>query len=144
MHCPHCVDLELEPQRVSSKGVEVDRCNRCKGVWFDAQELSRILTTVSTRLSPPRGATVTRRTCPKCFIPLAAFDYPDSDVEIDMCPECHGLWLDRSEFREIKLVGRASTLPGAPSPAPTEKQLNADLLNWINAAIEQVMGSSRL
>ncbi len=43
-----------------------------------------------------------------------------SGVEIDYCPECRGVWLDRGELDKI-LDRVASELPAAPvaAPAPT-------------------------
>jgi Zn-finger nucleic acid-binding protein len=40
-----------------------------------------------------------------------------SGVEIDYCPECRGVWLDRGELD--KILDRAATefTPGAPAPA---------------------------
>lgn len=34
--------------------------------------------------------------CPKCGADLATVDR--HGVQIDQCPECHGLWLDAGEF----------------------------------------------
>jgi Zn-finger nucleic acid-binding protein len=34
--------------------------------------------------------------CPKCRLPLEL--KRKDDIEIDVCPNCSGLWLDRSEF----------------------------------------------
>lgn len=39
-------------------------------------------------------------------------------IEIDYCPECRGIWLDRGELD--KLIERAAAMeaPRAPAPAP--------------------------
>jgi uncharacterized protein len=41
-----------------------------------------------------------------------------SGIEIDYCPKCRGVWLDRGELD--KIIDRSATvIPGpAPSPAP--------------------------
>ena len=39
--------------------------------------------------------------CPKCNDTLVAIDYADTDVEIDYCPACKGVWLDAGEFQKI-------------------------------------------
>ncbi len=36
------------------------------------------------------------RVCPHCDKALVALEY--RDVEVDWCPGCHGLWLDRGEL----------------------------------------------
>lgn len=37
--------------------------------------------------------------CPNCNVPLVMTDR--SGVEIDYCPECRGVWLDRGELDKI-------------------------------------------
>jgi len=37
-------------------------------------------------------------------------------VEIDYCPQCRGVWLDRGELD--KLIERSTTMAAAPGPAP--------------------------
>ncbi len=39
-----------------------------------------------------------------------------SGVEIDYCPKCRGVWLDRGELD--KIIDRAATSAPAPEPAP--------------------------
>lgn len=45
-----------------------------------------------------------------------------SGVEIDYCPECRGVWLDRGELD--KIIDRASTM-SAPAPAAPAAQQSA-------------------
>ena len=42
-----------------------------------------------------------------------------SGVEIDYCPECRGVWLDRGELDKI-LDRAASETPAAPAPASAQ------------------------
>lgn len=37
--------------------------------------------------------------CPKCGADLASEDY--QGVQIDRCPECHGVWLDAGETEQL-------------------------------------------
>ncbi len=37
--------------------------------------------------------------CPNCNIPLANSE--KQGVEIDYCPQCRGIWLDRGELNKI-------------------------------------------
>jgi Zn-finger nucleic acid-binding protein len=37
--------------------------------------------------------------CPTCNVPLLTTER--QAVEIDYCPDCHGIWLDRGEFNKI-------------------------------------------
>ena len=41
MNCPKCKTVTLAEFKV--EGVAVDRCSSCDGIWFDAQELSQLL-----------------------------------------------------------------------------------------------------
>jgi Zn-finger nucleic acid-binding protein len=40
-------------------------------------------------------------------------------VEIDYCPQCRGVWLDRGELD--KIIDRSADIPPAASPAPAER-----------------------
>jgi Zn-finger nucleic acid-binding protein len=40
MQCPHCEAVLSITER---KGVEIDYCPKCRGVWLDAGELDKIL-----------------------------------------------------------------------------------------------------
>ena len=51
--------------------------------------------------------------CPVCRVPLAMSDR--QGIEIDYCPQCRGVWLDRGELD--KIIERS--LPQAtPAPQP--------------------------
>lgn len=60
-------------------------------------------------------AAVSAMLCPVCHVGLAMTDR--QGVEIDYCPQCRGVWLDRGELDKIiERSGQASTPP--PQPAP--------------------------
>ncbi len=46
-----------------------------------------------------------------------------SGIEIDYCPTCRGVWLDRGELDKIidRSLGQAAPAP-APAPAPQQHQ----------------------
>jgi uncharacterized protein len=52
--------------------------------------------------------------CPVCAVPLAMSDR--QGIEIDYCPQCRGVWLDRGELD--KIIERSQ----APAPAPSQAQ----------------------
>lgn len=54
---------------------------------------------------------VAAMSCPVCRVPLAMSDR--SGIEIDYCPQCRGVWLDRGELD--KIIERAAN--DAPAPA---------------------------
>jgi uncharacterized protein len=53
--------------------------------------------------------------CPVCAVPLAMSDR--QGIEIDYCPQCRGVWLDRGELD--KIIERSET-PAPSQPAPQQ------------------------
>ncbi len=54
--------------------------------------------------------------CPVCKVPLAMSDR--QGIEIDYCPQCRGVWLDRGELDKIIERSTADLSAGQPQPAP--------------------------
>ena len=52
--------------------------------------------------------------CPTCKVPLVMSDR--QGVEIDYCPQCRGVWLDRGELD--KIIERNQSADVSPSPQP--------------------------
>jgi uncharacterized protein len=52
--------------------------------------------------------------CPVCVVPLAMSDR--QGIEIDYCPQCRGVWLDRGELD--KIIERSETPQAAQQSAP--------------------------
>ncbi len=50
--------------------------------------------------------------CPVCAVPLVMSDR--QGVEIDYCPQCRGVWLDRGELD--KIIERSSREAEPPQP----------------------------
>ncbi len=61
------------------------------------------------------AATVSAMLCPVCKIGLAMSDR--QGVEIDYCPQCRGVWLDRGELD--KIIERSEAAESAPRAAAT-------------------------
>ena len=138
MRCPTCKRLDLRQKRIKGTEVVVDCCSKCRGVWFDADELNQVLDVASKELALPKEAKPTRRRCPRCQLPLYAFKYPQTYVEVDMCDDCHGLWLNPGEFKEIKVVRTTLERKGKLETHAPVTGLKGDVLNWINSAIAQL------
>ena len=102
MNCPRCqADLELEKH----KGLDVDRCPGCKGIWLDHHELGHLEDSVvgpgfskGTMWMRSFGSDLI---CPRCSEQMNWFRYRRFDMEIDHCPQEHGFWLDAGEERRI-------------------------------------------
>lgn len=107
--CPSC-GSNLKP--TTYKGVRIDECGKCHGMWFDKDELRRAkdatdddLAWLDFDLFEQRdgkfSVTKTEKTCPSCSSSLQSLQYMDSKVTIDVCPSCQGVWLDHNEFKKI-------------------------------------------
>jgi uncharacterized protein len=61
---------------------------------------------------------VAAMSCPVCRVPLSMSDR--QGIEIDYCPQCRGVWLDRGELDKIieRSAGPAPSAPPPPQAAP--------------------------
>lgn len=100
MRCPHCQSALVI---VEFQQVEIDVCPGCGGCWLDAEEIGYLLHgefRQPEQLDERSGARSERR-CPLCGARLRTGPFPDSRVEVDVCPMGHGLWLDRGELASL-------------------------------------------
>ena len=58
--------------------------------------------------------------CPNCNVNLVMTDR--SGVEIDYCPECRGVWLDRGELD--KIIEKSASSMSAPANPQIPPQMN--------------------
>jgi Zn-finger nucleic acid-binding protein len=97
--CPKCTT----PMNTwTSKGVTLDHCQRCQGLWFDEGELSRHIRNMGgdIRECEPRDGHVTPYPCPRCRGNHLVEGVLQS-VRVDSCPRCRGLFLDLGEVHEL-------------------------------------------
>ncbi len=60
--------------------------------------------------------------CPSCNVALVMSER--QGIEIDYCPECRGVWLDRGELDKIIQRSAAEPAPAAaPQPAPAAQPM---------------------
>ena len=107
-----CVKCEGQLHRVQVGDVEVDQCDGCAGIWFDARELDRVLSEKSVdalhSLDAPRADLDQRRgRCPRCrsggdLVRVASLTAP---IHIDTCAVCGGQWLDGGELGALRREG---------------------------------------
>ena len=108
MECPRC-NKKLEEAVFQNTGV--DYCPQCLGIFFEEDELrqakderDRDLRWVDIDLWKDKNKFRINygvRLCPSCRLPLYEIYYGDSKVVLDICNVCHGIWLDRGEFKKI-------------------------------------------
>jgi len=83
--CPVC---KKAMNTVMTRGVEIDFCEKCGGVWLDTKELE-LITGVDLSLGR-------RIACPSCASPMLPGII--HQVEIDICAKCSSVWLDNGEM----------------------------------------------
>jgi Zn-finger nucleic acid-binding protein len=59
---------------------------------------------------------VTAMPCPVCQVSLVMSER--QGVEIDYCPQCRGVWLDRGELDKIIERAASEAAPAQPAPQP--------------------------
>ena len=104
--CPKChVGLFI----LHFKGIEVDFCERCRGIWLDHGELEELMKRTGAqpddpllrfqqqRGRVPRGP---KNLCPRCDRPLEEIG-PGAGLVLDRCPRGHGLWFDADELQQL-------------------------------------------
>jgi Zn-finger nucleic acid-binding protein len=76
--------------------------------------------------------------CPVCAKGLYAFHYPHTQVTVEACKECEGLWLNTGE---VKAIHKARQ--DLPKGVESDERANADgvkgaLIRFIDSAIEHL------
>ena len=103
MQCPKCHTVSLNPASTTNQRFKLDTCPQCKGVWFDARELSHSLGRTEGEDYVPQHAFKAKDTaCPTCNVKLFEYCYPQTKVLVDGCKQCNGVWLDDAEWKQIK------------------------------------------
>ena len=113
MHCPACGDVL---RRVGYQALVLDQCPRCRGVWYDVNELGAFLERylADNPDLPPARLTLNQdagaiapageagRACPRCDFPLEKYNYGyDSGIILDRCHACEGVWADADEVQRL-------------------------------------------
>ncbi|KKP87225.1 MAG: hypothetical protein UR89_C0004G0014 [Candidatus Roizmanbacteria bacterium GW2011_GWA2_35_8] len=105
MKCPNC-DGKLELNKY--QGIEVEQCQKCKGMWFESHEVDLLEDTVFDQ-DEFKGTMITNvkeseKNCPKCEQKMKRFNYRFEDLELDFCANGDGYWLDKNEENRIEEI----------------------------------------
>jgi Zn-finger nucleic acid-binding protein len=139
MICPKCQTAKLRKRRVKGKDFTVEYCLKCKGVWFDRDELIEVMPEAIKKLRVPGDAQDNPAyLCPKCNTSLYVFDYPQTYVTMDMCKRCGGFWFDRGEFKEICAVRRSLARWGEMQDYADVTGVKGALIDFIDSAIRSL------
>ena len=91
---------------LTRKGVLIDICSSCDGVWLDQGEINffakkrqdlypyETLGLVKSRSIPQK--------CPKCLSDLRTGQIPKLNFQVEECSKCRGIYLDNTEFNKLK------------------------------------------
>lgn len=115
MQCPR--DGATLTRETYEGDVVVDRCTTCAGIWLDAGELRDVQETIEHDYSHQLGRIDTVAAayalarqkaqadvdCPKCGKALHTREYGFcSQILVDRCAECGGVWLDAGELQTLE------------------------------------------
>ncbi|GAB4185828.1 MAG: hypothetical protein Kow00108_23280 [Calditrichia bacterium] len=117
MQCP--IDRSELVKRIYEANVEIDECPQCKGVWLDEGELEKIQEIsdndysdelkkmpdyIGNAFDMAKDRREENRVCPKCNQSMDRREYGYcSQVMIDVCPSCRGIWLDNHELQKLEI-----------------------------------------
>ena len=106
MRCPKC---RSDMEQIDYQGTEVDRCNVCHGVWFDAGEME-LLRNKEAAIAIDTGSTsegkhynvIDHYRCPRCGGEMERMvDEHQRHIWFETCFDCHGSFFDAGEFRDL-------------------------------------------
>jgi len=114
MNCPKC-KLETQNYRTHDSQ-ELNFCRTCGGTWFDKGELAWMMASESDILAGKEAmkrGNATDIRCSSCdAADLVEVKYHSKhDLLIDVCPSCHGVFLDAKEIGKAEKIA-ASTEGG--------------------------------
>ena len=104
MQCPKCSG---NMQVVTVDDIDVDRCTRCEGIWFDLREHDHLkekhaAMEIDTG-DPEQGERYDEQRdiiCPRCDVKIIKLKFPGQDINYEQCGQCGGVFLDAGEFTE--------------------------------------------
>lgn len=127
-----CPDCRGPFEQINQKGVTVDRCLKCQGLWFDAGELT-LSVEVLRPLTGFQGAKPTSAVCPRCAgSSLVEITFPGTQQIIEACPKCKGTYLPKGRLeaihRELEpIVGQLGKSPAGDRTEELLKEIKVTL-----------------
>lgn len=107
-YCPRCAGIALVETSFVDETVDV--CPSCHGVYLDRGEMRDLLELVNDFVDVhlneaeieniPAAERDFKPDCPSCSQTLEPHQV--SQVWIDRCPDCQGIWLDQGEISALR------------------------------------------
>jgi Zn-finger nucleic acid-binding protein len=107
MRCTVCKEPMIV---VEHESIELDYCDNCHGVWFDAGEVELLMETMglessgldSLHLAIEAKTAEAIRKCPICGKKMKKVALGHTpELLIDVCPQRDGLWFDSGEVGQL-------------------------------------------
>jgi len=109
-----CSDCKGELKQAIFRGIKIDTCTQCKGRWFDRDELKKAKDNTDEDLrwlnfnpfskeADSFKIKSEKKKCPKCLTNMSTLNYEESNVAINKCNKCLGVWIHSGEFKKIIL-----------------------------------------
>jgi Zn-finger nucleic acid-binding protein len=121
MRCPKC---RADMEQLDIEGTEIDRCEICKGIWFDAGEIEvmrdhRIAAAIDTgdaRIGKESNA-IDSYQCPRCSGSMVrVVDPQQRHIWYETCASCNGSYLDAGELLDLSKVTITDFFKGLATP----------------------------
>jgi len=104
MNCPHCKEIDLVSV-MTKKGVVVDFCPQCEGIWLDKGEIfyfTKIPTYLDWKIKEAlKNPKLSSRLNPHTQTSLVELSLLEGKLVIDYCPKTGGIWLDKEELERL-------------------------------------------
>lgn len=104
MDCPKCAQPTLK-ESLGPRGVAVDLCKRCYGIWFDKGEIysyvrdqERVYDFLREAYQETKDS---QRKCPRCTTAMREVELKDAGIVIEACSTCGGNWFDEGEIVQL-------------------------------------------
>ena len=106
MKCPRCSEA-METTQFHE--VQIDRCTKCGGLWFDEFELDELRAEKGSEKIDTGSADEANQSsqrqlkCPRCnTLMLKMVDIKHAHIWYETCEVCGGSFLDAGEFKDMK------------------------------------------
>jgi len=98
---------------VNFDGVEVNRCDNCNGIWFDAGEHEALKKMkgsesldIGDALKGKKNNEIGNIDCPRCNVKMIKMvDVDQHHIWYEACSMCYGVYFDAGEFKDYKEEG---------------------------------------